>query len=162
MVTDHHSSVSLLYWFNCKEEFACKMSTQVLYLIDFVALQSHPTAVNVLSVFCDHSFSPFVLTKFINFINNEDRRLHGMYNCRLKMTAKSSGQSRTTTWELEDQLKQQMLQIWSISWAMRRIREDPNNISPSLSHRIMLLKIVYFWMWKYPHGVSAMQRSLIQ
>lgn len=108
------------------------------------------------------TFFPFVLTQFINFIDNVDRRLHGMYNCCLKMTAKSSGQSRTTTWELEDQMKLQMLQIWSISWAMRMLRENPNNISPSLSHRIMLLKIFYFWMWKHPRGVSAMQRSLIQ
>lgn len=32
-------------------------------------------------------FFPFVLTEFINFINNVDRRLHGMYHCWLQTTA---------------------------------------------------------------------------
>lgn len=100
------------------------------------------------------TFFPLVLTQFINFINNLDRRLHGMYNCWLDMTRKSSGQSRTTIWELEDNLKQQRLQIWSISWALRMVRENPSNLSPPLSHRIMLLRIAYFWIWTHPCGIN--------
>lgn len=127
----------------------CTLLTLLYYSVTQLQLMCWLYFVTSLSF----SFS-LVLTQFINFINNFLRRWHGIYNCWLKMTAKSSGPLITTTWELEDQLKQHVLQIWSISWALRMPREDPNNLSPSLSHRIMLLKIADFWMWTHPCGVN--------
>lgn len=154
MVTDHHSWVSLLYWFNYKEEFAYKMSTQVLYLIDFVTLKCDTTAVNVLPVF--YGLSDFFHLSLQNLLIlltmwTEDCMGCTIAGCRRQQ---SSGQSTTTTWELEDQLKQQLLQIWNIFWALRMLREDTNNLAQSLSHRMMLLKITSFWMWTNPCGVN--------
>lgn len=58
-----------------------------------------------------------------------DRRLQTMYHGWVTVTEKSSGQSKNTTWELEGQLRPQIVKILRISKDSEMLRKDLSNLS---------------------------------
>lgn len=124
IITDSLCSISLITRKSLLIKWGVRFYT-LLTLLHYSVSVAQLQLMCCLSYVTSLTFFPFLLPEFINFISNADRRLHGWP----KMTVKSTGQSRDTTWELEDHLRQQMSKIQSTSWVLEMFREDLSNLS---------------------------------